>query len=95
MDEQTLRKIINEEFKKLPTKDDLANFATKDDLKNFANKEDLKNLTTKNNLKTLQNHLEDFIADVLSSTDSSKAEKTDVEDLKQRVKRLEKEVLPN
>jgi hypothetical protein len=36
---------------KLPTKNDLRNFATKDDLKNFPTKEDAKNFATKDDLK--------------------------------------------
>ena len=58
-------------------------------------KEELKNVTTKTDLKKMQDHLEDYIFDVFSSADKRKAEKSDVDELKKKVKHIEEKVFPN
>ncbi len=85
MDEQKLRKILQEELRGLVTKDDL-----KSELKGFVTKEDLKQ-TEKRLEEKIETEVEDLalmITTVIEGFDK-KADKEEVNDLSQRITRLE------
>jgi polyhydroxyalkanoate synthesis regulator phasin len=58
-------------------------------------KEGLKDLATKNDLKNMKKDLEGYILDVFTSADNRKAEKTEVDKLKEKINKLEDKVFPN
>jgi hypothetical protein len=76
--------------KKFATKDDLKGLAKKDDLKNMESRFDQK-FATKNDLKQMEDRIIDVVTDygksILEAVELAKADRAEVEEIKQRVKK--------
>jgi hypothetical protein len=94
-----LRNAVDEIKKTMASKDDLKRFATKVDLKEFIMKDDLAavegRLAARIAELPTKEFTEELFRDVFQATDKHKAEKSDVEEIKLRVKTLERKAFPS
>lgn len=99
--------VTKDDLKDFATRDDLKDFATKDDLRKmesqfskFATKDDLKKIeekmATRTDLSTLKKELieytDSWCTDLITSIDRTKADATEMENIKTRVRNLERKV---
>ena len=100
---QDLQKALTSITNNMVTKQDAKSFATKDDLKSFATKDDLNdaliNFVTKDDLKATKNELLEKLdkldkmqVAIIKATDWAKEDKIVVQNLKNRIERLEETV---